>query len=270
MQTDGDIALTLDELREALEARGLTTTGSFKDLEERLVDAVAAEEAAVAEAVAQMDVNGMSVKELKDLISKACLSHADCLDKNDLRTRALEAANALAAAQATHLPKAQATSSAEAVPTPDTSAADPQLVSQVESLPLRDWRGLITESGLSYDDCTDKSELLERACQALSRLLMPGAHRGPISKGLVEAAAQREEAAKAEAMEAKRALVRQRQEAKAAAEKAAAEAEAAAKKAREKEKRRRKRTEKGQQGGSKGGGCERSGYRPATGGRSGR
>ena len=45
-----------------------------------------------------VDVQSMSVKELKALIKRAGLSFQDCFEKADLRTRAKEAAQKLAAA----------------------------------------------------------------------------------------------------------------------------------------------------------------------------
>ena len=45
------------------------------------------------------DVDAMSVKELKALITKAGLSHADCFEKSDLRQRAREALAKTAAAE---------------------------------------------------------------------------------------------------------------------------------------------------------------------------
>jgi hypothetical protein len=200
-----------------------------------------------------MDVNGMSVKELKELITKAKMSYAECIDKTDLRARASEAANALAKAetaqccQAAENDKAPTTTtrSAEEEPAQDASpAVDPSISELVTPLSLKDLKALIIESGLSHDDCTDKAELRERGCEAMARLMVPGAHCGPISKRLVEAKAQHEAAAEAEAKEAKRTLERHKREAKAAAEKAAAEAEAEAKKAREREKRKEKKGRK--------------------------
>ena len=47
---------------------------------------------------AAADVDSLSLKELKNLISSAGLSFADCIDKNDLRTRAKEAQTRLASA----------------------------------------------------------------------------------------------------------------------------------------------------------------------------
>ena len=93
-------------LKEALAARGLDTEGSFAQLEERLVDAFEREQAAEQEQEQEqaVDVSSMSIKELKELISKARMSFDDCIDKAELRTRAAAAANALAAAQAAHRP----------------------------------------------------------------------------------------------------------------------------------------------------------------------
>lgn len=42
-----------------------------------------------------MDVDSMSMKELKALIAKAGLSFADCVEKSDIKARAREAAAAL-------------------------------------------------------------------------------------------------------------------------------------------------------------------------------
>ena len=45
------------------------------------------------------DVDAMSVKELKALITKAGLSHTDCFEKSELRQRAREALAKTAAAE---------------------------------------------------------------------------------------------------------------------------------------------------------------------------
>jgi hypothetical protein len=66
-------------LREALDARGLDSTGTFAQLEERLVDAVAVEQSPAAVEVVDVDV--LSLTDLKELISKARMSFADCIDK---------------------------------------------------------------------------------------------------------------------------------------------------------------------------------------------
>jgi hypothetical protein len=245
-----------DALREALLSRGLPTHGSFAELEERLVDAIAAEQETVAE-----DVNGMSIKELKELITKARLSYDDCLDKTDLRARATQAAAALAATRTAHQPmfaekaspsepSCRPPAAAPAVAQPDT-APDATIAEQISQLSLKDLRGLIHEAGLSPDGCTDKAELRERACEALERLMLPGAKCGPIAKPLLAEVASRAEAAAAAAkLEAAKARVvaeaevqRERAEA-AAVERAAAETAAAAKKAREKEKRKEKKGRK--------------------------
>mmetsp|Transcript_3603 Transcript_3603/g.5274 ORF Transcript_3603/g.5274 Transcript_3603/m.5274 type:complete len:119 (-) Transcript_3603:232-588(-) len=41
--------------------------------------------------IAEANVDEMSVKELRQLITKSGLSYTDCIEKNDLRTRAKEA-----------------------------------------------------------------------------------------------------------------------------------------------------------------------------------
>ena len=96
-EDDNDEALVA--LREALASRGLNTRGTFAQLEERLVDAIAAEQSA-----AEVEVNTLSVKELKDLITKARMTFEDCIDKADLKVRATEALAALATAKAAHQP----------------------------------------------------------------------------------------------------------------------------------------------------------------------
>ena len=45
------------------------------------------------------DVDAMSIKEMKALITKAGLSHADCFEKSDLRQRAREALAKTASAE---------------------------------------------------------------------------------------------------------------------------------------------------------------------------
>ena len=48
---------------------------------------------------ASNDVDAMSIKEMKALITKAGLSHADCFEKSDLRQRAREALAKTASAE---------------------------------------------------------------------------------------------------------------------------------------------------------------------------
>ena len=57
--------------------------------------------------MADADIDGLSLKELKALITSASLSFADCIDKADLRARAKEAQAALQQAQAAAPPTPQ-------------------------------------------------------------------------------------------------------------------------------------------------------------------
>ena len=253
MGSEDDNDEPLVALREALASRGLNTQGTFAQLEERLVDAIAAEQSA-----AEVEVNTLSVKELKDLITKARMTFEDCIDKADLKVRATEALAALATAKAAHQPMfakdtfpTEQNASKSDPDRSETTEESAEMVQRISALSLKDLKGLIAESGLSADDCTDKTELRERACQALQRLMIPGAKCGPIGKMLIEEAAQRAAAAaaakEAEVRAAKDAAKEQLRAEKAAAEAVAAEAAAAAvaaKKEREKEKRKEKRTRK--------------------------
>ena len=146
---------TIAALREALESRGLDSSGTFAQLEERLVDAVAVEQQS-----SDVDVDALSVGELKDLIVKARMSFDDCIDKDDLRGRAREAAAALA-----HIKTAEKSipQRNEADTTPNAHESMPgkelDLEEQLAALSLKDLRGLIKEAGLSTDGCIDKADL---------------------------------------------------------------------------------------------------------------
>ena len=159
-------------LREALDARGLDSTGTFAQLEERLVDAVAVE-------VEVVDVDALSITGLKELISKARMSFADCIDKPELRSRAREAAAALAKAESNYQSMfAQPTRTDDATETlpsalptaPEASSAKRALTEQLAALSLKELRGLIKEAGLSPDGCLDKTDLRTKALEALDRL----------------------------------------------------------------------------------------------------
>lgn len=162
-------------LREALDARGLDSTGTFAQLEERLVDAVAVE-------VEVVDVDALSITGLKELISKARMSFADCIDKPELRSRAREAAAALAKAESNYQSMfAQPTRTDDATETlpcafptaPEASSAKRALTEQLAALSLKELRGLIKEAGLSPDGCLDKTDLRTKALEALDRLKVP-------------------------------------------------------------------------------------------------
>ena len=243
MDTEGDDAIAA--LREALAERGLGTRGSFAELEERLVDAIASEQ----NEEPDIDVSSMSIKELKELISKARLSFDDCIDKSDLQMRATQAAAKLAATQeprqsVSAQDKPDAHAKQQAAATRDHPTVNAMCREQIELLSLKEMRGLIMESGLSADGCTEKAELRERACEALARLMLPGAKCGPIARPLVAAAVERAATAAAlakdEARQAREAMKRQMQEEEAAA----VEAATAARKAREREKRKAKKGRK--------------------------
>lgn len=254
-----DAADSIDALREALEARGLSTAGGFAELEERLVDAIATEQSDAADAFAKAeqsntpDVSAMSIKELKEAITAARMRFDDCLDKTELRARAAEAVAAAAKAKASYQPESAAPSTAASMESSGSSGSMEQpgsasatmLLESVSGLSLKDLKALIQESGLSSDGCTDKSELRERACEALHRLMVPGAKCGAIGKPLVaELERQVVAVAAAEALEARVAkdAAREKQRAEAAAAEAeAAAAAVAAKKAREKAKRKEKK-----------------------------
>ena len=167
-------------LREALDARGLDSTGTFAQLEERLVDAVAVEQSPAA--VELVDVDALSITDLKELISKARMSFADCIDKPELRSRAREAAAALAKAESNYQSMfAQPTRTDDATETlpcafptaPEASSAKRALTEQLAALSLKELRGLIKEAGLSPDGCLDKTDLRTKALEALDRLKVP-------------------------------------------------------------------------------------------------
>ena len=233
---------SIEVLREALQARGLSVAGEFAELEERLVDAIAAEQSSAP------DVSTMSIKELKVTIAGARMAFDDCLDKAELRARATEALASKATYQPMHETAAPPSAAAEME---QPSTADSVIMDQICALSLKDLKGLIQESGLSSDGCTDKAELRERACEAFQRLMVPGAKCGAIGKPLI--AELRRQTAATAAAEASQAVAakeaardKQRAEA-AAAEAAAAEtaaAEAAAKRSREKTKRQEKKNRK--------------------------
>jgi hypothetical protein len=163
-------------LREALDARGLDSTGTFAQLEERLVDAVAVEQSPAA--VEVFDVDALSITDLKELISKARMSFADCIDKPELRSRAREAAAALAKAESNYQSMfAQPTRTDDATELPSELLTAPEAISdkralteQLAALSLKELRGLIKEAGLSPDGCLDKTDLRAKALEALDRL----------------------------------------------------------------------------------------------------
>jgi hypothetical protein len=166
-------------LREALDARGLDSTGTFAQLEERLVDAVAVEQSPAA--VEVVDVDALSITDLKELISKARMSFADCIDKPELRSRAREAAAALAKAESNYQSMfAQPTRTddatelpSELLTAPEASSDKRALTEQLAALSLKELRGLIKEAGLSPDGCLDKTDLRAKALEALDRLKVP-------------------------------------------------------------------------------------------------
>ena len=161
-------------LREALDARGLDSTGTFAQLEERLVDAVAVEQSPAA--VELVDVDALSITDLKELISKARMSFADCIDKPELRSRAQEAAAALAKAESSYQSMfAQPTRELprELLTAPEASSDQRALTEQLAALSLKELRGLIKEAGLSPDGCLDKTDLRAKALEALDRLKVP-------------------------------------------------------------------------------------------------
>jgi hypothetical protein len=166
-------------LREALDARGLDSTGTFAQLEERLVDAVAVEQSPAA--VEVFDVDALSITDLKELISKARMSFADCIDKPELRSRAREAAAALAKAESNYQSMfAQPTRTddatelpSELLTAPEASSDKRALTEQLAALSLKELRGLIKEAGLSPDGCLDKTDLRAKALEALDRLKVP-------------------------------------------------------------------------------------------------
>ena len=61
-------------------------------------------------------------------------------------------------------------------------------------LSLKDLRAVISESGLSSEDCIDKDGLRARAKEAVQRLMQPGAHLGALSKPLIESLRAEEQA----------------------------------------------------------------------------
>ena len=239
-----------DAVRDALAARGLSTDGTFAELEEKLVDAIASEQSEP-----EPDVSTMSIKELKEAISAARMRFDDCLDKADLRRRAIEALGAVAKVKASYQPMFDTAPAGDAGQDASTAAdcsTDRTLVmGQVSTLSLKELKGLICESGLTSDGCTDKAELRQRACEALERLMVPGANCGTIGRPLVAELQKHAEAAASakdsEAKAAKAAAKQKERDALAAAEAAAAAAEAeaaAAKRAREKAKRKEKKERK--------------------------
>ena len=66
-----------------------------------------------------------------------------------------------------------------------------QIAEKIAALSLKDMRALVKESGLKSDDCIEKSQLRERAAEAVERLQLPGAKLGPVGStlGLVATAA---------------------------------------------------------------------------------
>lgn len=73
------------------------------------------------------------------------------------------------------------------MPVADEELIDAVLTESVKDLSLKDLRGLISEGGLSAAGCVDKSDLRERAKEALARLKLPGASQGPIARRCIEA-----------------------------------------------------------------------------------
>ena len=59
------------------------------------------------------------------------------------------------------------------MPVADEELIDAVLTESVKDLSLKDLRGLISEGGLSAAGCVDKSDLRERAKEALARLKLP-------------------------------------------------------------------------------------------------
>ena len=130
---------TLAALRDALTERGCDTSGTFVELEQRLVDAIAAE--AEDKEAAAVNVDSMSIKELKELITKARMSFADCIDKADLRKRATEAAAALADAQANYKPMfAEAAEARAEAPAAARDCPSPRRASRRPPASWRRWR----------------------------------------------------------------------------------------------------------------------------------
>ena len=79
------------------------------------------------------------------------------------------------------------------MPVADEELIDAVLTESVKDLSLKDLRGLISEGGLSANGCVDKSDLRERAKEALARLKLPGASQGPIARRCIEAGKPLEE-----------------------------------------------------------------------------
>ena len=89
-------------------------------------------------------------------------------------------------------------------------------------LTLNDLRTLIAEAGLSTDGCLDKTDLCDRAEEALERLMLPGAHLGPVSRPIVENLLGPDELAETRAAAREEAMRVRAEKAAAAAEKQAA------------------------------------------------
>ena len=201
----------------------------------------------------EIDVDSLSIKELKELVSTAGLSFSDCIDKSDLRARANEAAAAMA--QHPLFPE----------PLSQVAAEEDSLTEQISNLSLKDLRGLVVEAGLTPDGCTEKFELRKRAREALERLMLPSAKCGPIGEPLiVEAARRAATAAAAKKADAKEKLAQQQRAEKAEDEAMTADMVAemeASNKTREKEKRREKkmRKKKNKADGRGAGGAKRGG-----------
>eukprot|EP00746_Dinoflagellata_sp_MGD_P143140 gnl/MRDRNA2_/MRDRNA2_76012_c0_seq1.p1 gnl/MRDRNA2_/MRDRNA2_76012_c0~~gnl/MRDRNA2_/MRDRNA2_76012_c0_seq1.p1 ORF type:complete len:612 (+),score=99.61 gnl/MRDRNA2_/MRDRNA2_76012_c0_seq1:2-1837(+) len=105
------------------------------------------------------DVEKMSASEMRALISSASMSYSDCLEKTELRSRALEAVARLASRPA----PTPASSKMPRVGPVNVSAAD------LDTMSIHELRKLIVFSGLSTTGLTERSELKQRALEALAK-----------------------------------------------------------------------------------------------------
>ena len=123
-----------------------------------------------------LGVLAMSVKELKQIITDAGLSHADCVEKSELRARAAEAI--------------------EKAPTPGGAAADDgggeekkneevggdeastDATTAANDMAAKASKKIITNAGFSHADCFEKSKLRARASEALVKAVTPGGAGG--------------------------------------------------------------------------------------------
>lgn len=95
---DEDDETRLEVLREALQARNMPTHGNIHELEERLIDAIANEVEDTAQVSAEIDTShitqqltSLSIKETRQLIHESGLSYEDCVEKQELYSRARDA-----------------------------------------------------------------------------------------------------------------------------------------------------------------------------------